>query len=153
MGIPQVPDRIKEAPATVLRAVFAGAGQLLLAAEKIRARAVEQAIIQHSTAAAGKTAPRPASTGADGAGGGGTAPTATANLPASKPASAVQHASEVPPIPRYSELSVASLRARLRVLDEGTVTAMLAYEKVHAHRGPVIAMFERRLAKMRGQDG
>jgi hypothetical protein len=186
MGIPQVPDRIKEAPAAVLRAVFAGAGQLLLAAEKIRARAMEQAAaIQRATAAAGKAARERAGVGAGGAGSGGggaggggagappvaaaaapgtaaapagaagngIAPTATANLPAKKPASTVQQASEVPPIPGYGELSVASLRARLRVLDEGTVAAMLAYEKAHARREPVIAMFERRLAKLRGQAG
>jgi hypothetical protein len=39
MPIPQVNDRIKEAPAVMLRAVFAGVGQLLLAADKVRARA------------------------------------------------------------------------------------------------------------------
>jgi len=36
MPIPQLTDRIKEAPATLLRAVFAGIGQLLLAADKFR---------------------------------------------------------------------------------------------------------------------
>ena len=41
MPIPQVNDRIKEAPAVMLRAVFAGVGQLLLAADKVRARAAE----------------------------------------------------------------------------------------------------------------
>src|SRR5262249_58590216 len=38
MPIPQVTDRIKEAPAVVLRAVFAGIGQLLMAVDKIRAQ-------------------------------------------------------------------------------------------------------------------
>src|SRR6516162_6285154 len=42
MPIPQVNDRIKEAPVVVLRAVFAGIGQLLLTADKVRARATEQ---------------------------------------------------------------------------------------------------------------
>src|SRR5215831_9559439 len=42
MPIPQVNDRIKEAPVVVLRAVFAGIGQLLLTADKVRARAAEQ---------------------------------------------------------------------------------------------------------------
>jgi hypothetical protein len=36
MGIPQVSDRIKEAPAHALRALFSGFGQLLLAAERLR---------------------------------------------------------------------------------------------------------------------
>ena len=43
MPIPQVNDRIKEAPVVVLRAVFAGIGQILLTADKVRARAAEQA--------------------------------------------------------------------------------------------------------------
>src|SRR5215467_11454596 len=42
MPIPQVNDRIKEAPVVVLRAVFAGIGQILLTADKVRARATEQ---------------------------------------------------------------------------------------------------------------
>ena len=42
MPIPQVNDRIKEAPVVVLRAVFAGIGQLLLTADKVRTRAAEQ---------------------------------------------------------------------------------------------------------------
>jgi hypothetical protein len=43
MPIPQVTDRIKEAPAVALRAVFAGIGQLLMAVDKIRAQMQEQA--------------------------------------------------------------------------------------------------------------
>src|SRR5262252_5184422 len=42
MPIPQVNDRIKEAPVVVLRAVFAGIGQLLLTADKVRTKAAEQ---------------------------------------------------------------------------------------------------------------
>ena len=36
MPLPQVSDRIKELPGQALRAVFAGVGQLLLAADKVR---------------------------------------------------------------------------------------------------------------------
>src|SRR5215469_17791509 len=43
MPIPQVTDRMKEAPAVALRAVFAGIGQLLMAVDKIRAQMQEQA--------------------------------------------------------------------------------------------------------------
>ena len=43
MPIPQVTDRIKEAPAVALRAVFAGIGQFLMAVDKIRAQMQEQA--------------------------------------------------------------------------------------------------------------
>jgi hypothetical protein len=82
-----------------------------------------------------------------------TPPPPAAPLPVKKPVSTVQRASDALPIPHYGELSVASLRARLRVLDEPAIMAMLAYEKGHAHRDAVITMFERRLAKLRGQAG
>lgn len=51
-------------------------------------------------------------------------------------------------MPGYDDLSVASLRARLRGMDAATVRAMLAYEKSHARREPVIGMLERRVAKI-----
>jgi len=52
------------------------------------------------------------------------------------------------PIPRYDDLSIASLRARLRGLDADGVQALLAYEKTHARRDDVITMYERRLSKI-----
>jgi hypothetical protein len=52
------------------------------------------------------------------------------------------------PLPNYGELSVASLRARLRNLDIGQVRELTEYEKAHAGRVDVIAMFERRIAKL-----
>ena len=36
MRVPQVSDRIKEAPAQALRGVFAGIGQVLLVADRLR---------------------------------------------------------------------------------------------------------------------
>ena len=39
MRVPQVSERIKEAPAQALRGVFAGIGQLLLITDKIRHKA------------------------------------------------------------------------------------------------------------------
>ena len=52
------------------------------------------------------------------------------------------------PVPSYDQLSVASLRARLRVLDPGQVQVLLDYEKAHEGRPAVITMFERRLTKL-----
>jgi hypothetical protein len=52
------------------------------------------------------------------------------------------------PVPHYDQLSVASLRARLRVLDAGQVQTLLDYEKAHDSRPDVITMFERRLIKL-----
>lgn len=238
MPIPQVTDRIKEAPALALRALFAGIGQLLLAADKVRTRAVDQ-LAQLDRARSGSAQARPAASSTvtpsapaapppttpsasraptapprppapgtapsaspastppsapeqasdaslAGASGGespggkpaagkrpATKPRATAKptngkrpgskprapgkpaptaLPARKPPAPVQPASEAPPLPNYDDLPVASLRARLRVLDAGTLRAMIAYEKAHANREAVITMFERRLAKMGGEE-
>jgi hypothetical protein len=260
MPIPQVTDRIKEAPAVVLRAVFAGIGQLLMAVDKIRAQSQEQ---HTSPAPAGRngtgpaqpangagnvtqlrerataTAARPAAAQADtppappAAAKRATAPKSTAKpaaaakaattpkpapgakpaatvkpadtakpaatpkpaagpkpataakptgakpttakpttakrtaaepaaaKPAAKPAAVKPAAAPEPaaaqpasaaapaaPIPGYDDLSVASLRARLRGLDADGVQALLAYEKTHARRDDVITMFERRLSKI-----
>ena len=55
------------------------------------------------------------------------------------------------PLPNFDELSVPSLRARLRNLDIGQVRQMLEYERTHAARPEVIAMFERRIAKLEAE--
>jgi hypothetical protein len=201
MPIPQVNDRIKEAPVVVLRAVFAGIGQILLTADKVRARAAEQvwtadrptvpglrstapglrssapgprngtthaepAAAEHSAireapvspaaAPAAKTTPatksvratkpatatKPAAT---------TKPAPAAKATKAAPAPRVPKAEPVavePPLPGWDDLSLASLRARLRGFDAATIRAMLAYEQAHARREPVITMLERRLAKI-----
>jgi hypothetical protein len=194
MPIPQVNDRIKEAPAVMLRAVFAGVGQLLLAADKVRSRAAGTSWPSDRTAPKGRTRAqsrwhtlddtrsgsvplareraqshnysqqtfpakpvvqeRPAAQAApavvqekpavpD-------APTVVQDEPAVQAASTVPDAptAEAPPLPGYDDLSLPSLRARMRVLDAAALRAVLAYEKAHAHRDDVITMFERRLAKI-----
>ena len=271
MPIPQVTDRIKEAPAVALRAVFAGIGQLLMAVDKIRAQMQEQATSTapgqqrpgaaqpppgQADGAGNVTVPRERATPATkpGAGPGGTKPgaatkpaagtkpaareksgagpkpaagakpaagtkpaaeakpaagtkpaagakpgagaaksagtkpaTATAKPAAgtkpdaaaaklaagtkpsapAKPASASAAAREpaaakpapsaagapAAPIPGYDDLSVASLRARLRGLDAAGVQALLDYEKANARRDDVITMFERRLSKIENGTG
>src|ERR1700745_751277 len=52
MRIPPPSERIKEAPAHALRAVFAGVGQVLLITERVRQRAIEQAHPQMTSAPA-----------------------------------------------------------------------------------------------------
>ena len=52
------------------------------------------------------------------------------------------------PVPGYDDVSVQSLRARLRNLDRGQVGQLLAYERANAARPAVISMFERRIAKL-----
>ena len=55
------------------------------------------------------------------------------------------------PLPNYDELSVASLRARLRNLDVAQVGQLADYERAHAARADVLAMFERRIAKLEAE--
>jgi hypothetical protein len=57
-------------------------------------------------------------------------------------------AGETLPVPNYDQLTVASLRARLRVLDTTQVEVLLDYEKAHEGRPAVITMFERRITKL-----
>ncbi len=198
MRVPQVSERIKEAPAQALRGVFAGIGQLLLITDKIRNKA---------PAYANPVRPRPPAppekeTAADAT----AAPPEEAAAPA--PAQPVQaqpvhaepvHAEPVRaepvraepvqaqpvqaqpvqaqprdfdrtgnvrlidseavvaksrprdsglPLPNYDELSIASLRARLRNLDVAQLRQLIDYEQAHEARADVIAMFERRIAKL-----
>jgi hypothetical protein len=206
MRIPQTAERIKEAPAQALRAVFAGVGQVLLITEKVRRRggsesrdveiapetegasgAVETSgtttkastakasTTKASTAKASTTkrsaakaaAPKAETPKAEAPKESPKAETPKAETPkasvpkASAPkatarkASAVKPAQEaetestsVLPLPHYSELSIASLRARLRGLDVAQVRELIAYERTHEDRENVIAMFERRIAKL-----
>jgi hypothetical protein len=188
MPIPQVNDRIKEAPAVMLRAVFAGVGQLLLAADKVRSRAAGTGWPSDRTAPEGRARAQSRWHTLDDTRSGTvplareharsrnysqhTSPTkpVVQDAPAVQAAPAVVHdpsavpdvpdvfqdppavpaapAAEAPPLPGYDDLSLPSLRARMRVLDAATLRALLAYEKAHAHRDDVITMFERRLAKI-----
>jgi hypothetical protein len=52
------------------------------------------------------------------------------------------------PVPNYDDLTLASLRARLRNLDPSQVRMLLDYEKAHAGRPDVLTMFERRITKL-----
>jgi len=56
-----------------------------------------------------------------------------------------------PPLPNFDELTVPSLRARLRNLDIAQVRQILEYEQTHAARPEVITMFERRIAKLEAE--
>jgi hypothetical protein len=52
------------------------------------------------------------------------------------------------PVPSYDDLSLPSLRARLRGLDADQVRTLAAYERAHAARPDVVTMFERRIIKL-----
>jgi len=68
-----------------------------------------------------------------------------AEVPASEPAQAR------PPLANYDELSIASLRARLRNLDVTRLGELIEYERAHQARAEVIVMFERRIAKLEAE--
>ena len=55
------------------------------------------------------------------------------------------------PLPNYDELSIPSLRARLRNLDVAQLRQLVEYERAHADRADVITMFERRMAKLEAE--
>jgi hypothetical protein len=234
MRVPQVSERIKEAPAQALRGVFAGIGQLLLYTDKLRNKA-PFAHVPASPAAAPRTEPTepvpdraaatapadrdvvaepapaetPRTTGtsrapktpktpaapkttatpaaateirdfdktgnvrlitadearaddAPAAAEGPGTPAVTEPEPAVAPAVAQASASAGepatvpadagPPLPNYDQLSIASLRARLRNLDVAQVRGMVEYEKGHAGRADLLTMLERRIAKLEAGD-
>jgi hypothetical protein len=181
MRIPPPPERIKEAPAHALRAVFAGVGQVLLITERVRQRAVEQvhprvvsapaqapardatprppagstpAAPPRATASRAAASPAAASRAAESRAGASraAAPEAAVSQPAPPEVAAPEAAAAGLPVPNYDELSIASLRARLRALDAAQVRDLLGYERAHASRANVITMFERRIAKLEGTE-
>ena len=93
------------------------------------------------------------------AGAGHTAPTADTTATVSEAtaatgeAPATARAEPGAPLPNYGELSVASLRARLRNLDLAQLRQLAAYEKAHAARSEVMTMFERRIVKLEAEAG
>ena len=77
-----------------------------------------------------------------------TVTVAEAHAPASVEAPAAAPEPPAPPLPNYDELSLASLRARLKNLDVTQLRGLIEYEKGHAGRADVLVMFERRIAKL-----
>ena len=64
------------------------------------------------------------------------------------PAAAPAASTEALPLPNYDDLTIASLRARLRNLSADQLAQLVDYEKSHANRADVVQMFERRIAKL-----
>src|SRR5947208_696402 len=177
MRVPQVSERIKEAPAQALRGVFAGIGQLLLITDKLRNKASHQDVPRARTPEASETvtdttvtspADRQSSRNFDKTGNVrviGDEADSPAVSAAAEPAAAPEPAAAAPepaapaaesaaaaaPLPNYDELSVASLRARLRNLDVAQVRQFAEYERTHAARADVLSMFERRIAKLEAE--
>ncbi len=214
MRVPQVNERVKEAPAHALRAMFASIGQLLLFTDRLRSKPADETTTEETTVPAQAAAPKtekteqaqdvstPAAAPAETSTPEASTPEATtpeATAPeASKPeastpeaaapeavapeaeaaedspvaeAEAVTKAADAAlaeakaeadskaeateaadtsalPLPNYDELTIPSLRARLRNLSIPQLNQLISYEQAHANRSEVIAMFERRIAKL-----
>jgi hypothetical protein len=162
MRVPQVTDRMKEAPAHALRAVFAGIGQVLLVADRIKNRTADTANATTAAAPAPAASARaavpeaatpeaavPEAVTPEAVTPEASAPASTAPVARAASAAAAPAAGDLP-VPNYDELSVPSLRARMRSLNAAQLQVLIDYESSHASRAAVLAMFERRLAKVEG---
>jgi hypothetical protein len=205
MRVPQVNERVKEAPAHALRAIFASIGQLLSVSDKVRNKpatpetaapetatpktaapetaapemrapqtaapetaapetaapeTVTPETVTPETAAPETVTPKtaaPETKSAPATAGGHVKvlpPEETPQAPAASPSTMTPEgtpataASAELPVPNYDDLTIASLRARLRNLSADQLAQLVAYEKSHANRADVITMFERRIAKL-----
>ena len=191
MSAPQM----KERPASMLRAMFAGFGSLMSVMDKVRGKPAAEAP-SDAEASAPATTPAPEDTatavaetatpetvvaetvvtetvvepevsaGPETVVAETVAPEATAESEATAAPETVAAevstgpetvAAEIPavaepsgelPLANYDELSVASLRARLRNLSNDDLTLLMTYEKAHQNRPEVVKMFQNRLLKM-----
>jgi hypothetical protein len=76
------------------------------------------------------------------------APETVVSETSAAPETAAPGATAELPLPNYDELTIASVRARLRNLSIAQLGELVNYEKAHADRADFIAMFERRIAKV-----
>jgi len=154
-----VPQKEKEGPASMLRAMFAGVGSLLSVVDRMRGKSAAQApapTVPAPTAAAPEKTAAPEETAA-------TEETAAPEETAATEETAAREETAAPeataasetvaelPLANYDESTVASLRARLRNLTVAQLTQLVEYEKGHAARADVISMFERRIAKIESE--
>ena len=182
MRVPQVSERVKEAPAQALRAVFAGIGQVLAASDKLRGKSATGQAPAEAKAAAPETATPETATPETATPETATPETATPEtatpetatpetatpetatpetatpetsggghvklLPSDAATAAPVASTGELPVPNYDDLTIASLRARLRNLSADQLAQLIGYEKSHANREDVVQMFERRIAKL-----
>ena len=168
MSVPQVKDR----PTSGLRAVFAGIGSLLSGKDKkdkLRAKPAAEAPADAAAPAPTAATPDTAAEAETTAESETTVEvetvvpettaesetTAQPEAPAEPETPAEPQATAQPettaaelPLAGYDELTVASLRARLRNLSNDDLVQLRAYEESHQNRPEVIKMFQNRLIKM-----
>jgi hypothetical protein len=119
--------------------MFAGIGSMLFVKDKIRHKAgTENSAPETETAAAPEATPAPEDA---------AAPETVVAQTTAVPDTTAEAAAALP-LANYDELTIASLRARLRTLTPEQLTVLIDYEKAHANRADVITMFERRITKL-----
>jgi hypothetical protein len=152
MGIGEIPGQIRRAPSLALRVVFAGIGRVLMAADRPQASATSAAPQPACDTEDGQQSPadRPQPTAAE-PGTRWRSLDQTGNvrlLPAEAPGNDGAPATTELPLARYDELSLASIRARLRNLDVDQLRVLANYERRNAERPEVLGMLERRIEKL-----
>ncbi|MGH3215973.1 MAG: hypothetical protein ACRDN1_06650 [Trebonia sp.] len=181
MRVPQVSERVKEAPAQALRAMFAGIGQLLAASDKLRGKSATDEAPAEAKATAPETVTPETVTPETVTPETVTPETVTPEtvtpetvtpetvtpetvtpetvtpetggghvkiVPADAAPAAPAASTGALPVANYDDLTIASLRARLRNLSAEQLAQLVDYEKSHANRADVVQMFERRIAKL-----
>ncbi len=175
MGMQQISGRMRAAPTQAVRAFFAGIGRILLTADRPEARlpaagehgstdgvqgttaagrwrdpdktgnvrllSAEDMAIEFGTRAAAVTT---VTADTDPVAGG----TGTIDAGADARARVASAAVSELPLEGYDELSLPSIRARLRNLDADQLRVLAEYERAHAERADVLGMFERRIEKI-----
>jgi len=163
---PQVSERVKDAPAQALRALFAGIGQVLSASDRLRGKSATDEAPAEAKAAAPETVTPETVTPETVTPETVTPETVTPETVTPEtvtPETGGGHVKLVPgdaasaapatspaelPVANYDDLTIASLRARLRNLSADQLAQLVDYEKSHANRADVVQMFERRIAKL-----
>lgn len=159
------PQGLRELPGRTVRAGVIGVGRLLLVADRVREEYKEvrregvgstvTRLRQEGVSAFGRTSPaEPAEAVGEAVGEASPRDEAVPTEEAvTEPAPTAERptAADELPVPNYDELSVASLRARLRNLTIDQVEQLRDYEKAHADRASVVTMYEKRIAKLRSE--
>jgi hypothetical protein len=152
-----------EAPQGALRAVFAGIGRILNITDKVRNKPADAGAPVNGTttetAASKPAVPEPAvpetvasePATPEAAASETSAAPETAEPEATTPETVAPGAAAELPLPNYDELTIASVRARLRNLSVAQLGELINYEKAHSDRADFIAMFERRIAKVESE--
>jgi hypothetical protein len=172
--LPDAAGQVRNAPVKVLRAIFAGIGQLLLAADRFRAEdaaheqpagAEQQDPLsspgrhhgEHRARESGHTPERATFRTLESTGNvrilpraekKGRSPSASRQTPKARQRPEDPATSPSLPVPGYDNLTLPSLRSRLRSLDAAQLRLLVSYERAHARRRDVVTMFERRIAKL-----